>query len=102
MSASFTPGPWAYVDATKEASMQFSPSCVIRGDGKQIAAFSWNDNSPHFPTKDESQANARLIAAAPDLLEALQLADATLRGAHMNRNVVERKVSAALAKAEGE
>ncbi len=28
--------------------------------------------------------------------EALELADATLRGANMNRNVVERKVSAAL------
>lgn len=34
-----------------------------------------------------------------DLREALELADATLRGANMDRALVERKVSAALAKA---
>jgi hypothetical protein len=33
------------------------------------------------------------------LREALELADATLRGANMDRSVVERKISAALAKA---
>lgn len=36
------------------------------------------------------------------LVEALELADATLRGANMNRNVVERKVAAALAQARAE
>lgn len=35
-----------------------------------------------------------------DLREALELADATLRGANMNRELVERKVAAALAKAK--
>lgn len=34
-----------------------------------------------------------------DLREALELADATLRGANMDRGLVERKISAALAKA---
>lgn len=34
-----------------------------------------------------------------DLREALELADATLRGANMDRAYVERKVAAALAKA---
>lgn len=42
------------------------------------------------------------IAAAPDLLEALELADAMLSGANMNASVVERKVRAAIAKARGE
>jgi hypothetical protein len=42
------------------------------------------------------------LSAAPDLLDALELADATLRGANMNREVVERKVRAAIAKARGE
>lgn len=51
---------------------------------------------------DYSETNARLIAAAPDLLEALQLADAMLSGANMNAVTVERKVRAAIAKATGE
>ena len=72
MIAKHTPGPWKFIDATKVAGMQFAQKCVIKAGGKQIADFSWNDSSPWFPTKGESQANARLIAASPDLLEALQ------------------------------
>lgn len=67
-----TPGPWAYIDATQVAAMGFAPKCVIKAGDKQIASFSWHTDSPWFPTKAESQANARLIAAAPDLLEALK------------------------------
>lgn len=67
-----TPGPWAFIDATKVAGMQFAPKCVIKAGGKQIADFSWNDNSPWFPTKEESQANAVLISSAPDLIDALR------------------------------
>lgn len=59
-----TPVPWKYIDATKEASMQYAKTCVIRNRDKQIATFSWNDKSPHFPTKEESQSNARLIVEA--------------------------------------
>lgn len=51
---------------------------------------------------DEDEANASLIAAAPELLEALQLADAILSGANMNVSVVEKKVKSAIAKATGE
>lgn len=67
-----TPGNWKYIDATKVASMQYAPACVIKCGDKQIARFSWNNDSPWFPDKGESQANARLIAAAPELLEALK------------------------------
>ena len=42
-----------------------------------------------------------LNPAAPALLEALELADAALRGANMNMAVVERKVAAAIAQARG-
>lgn len=67
----FTPGPWKFIDATKVASMQYSPKCVIKSGNKLIASFSWNDLSPFFPAKGESQANAHLISAAPDMYEAL-------------------------------
>ena len=40
--------------------------------------------------------NTRAPADLRSALEALELADATLRGANMNRNVVERKVVAAI------
>jgi hypothetical protein len=68
-----TPGPWKFIDASKVASYQYKSLCVIEAGNKQVASFSWNDNSPWFPTRIESQANARLIAAAPDLLAALKM-----------------------------
>ena len=44
--------------------MRYKPLCVIQSGEKQIANFSWNDNSPWFPTKLESQANAAFIVKA--------------------------------------
>lgn len=52
----FTPGPW-------ELNLADDHSYILRG-GKTIACVdTWMD--------DEQEANANLIAAAPDLLEAL-------------------------------
>ena len=74
MSASLKPtaGPWEFIDSTKQARYRYAPTCVIKSGKVQIAEFSWNDNSDYFPSKEESQANALLIAAAPSLLEALR------------------------------
>jgi chromosome segregation ATPase len=44
---------------------------------------------------------AELEAKLAKLVEALQLADATLSGANMNMKVVERKVKAAIAELKG-
>ncbi len=62
-----TPGPWRYIDATKSAGHRFAPLCIIQAGDRRVAQFSWNDRSPFFPTKAASQANAALIAAAPEL-----------------------------------
>ena len=43
-----------------------------------------------------------LKAQRDELLEALELADALLSGANMNKNVVEKKVKTTIAKAKGE
>lgn len=107
VEAKFTQGPWKFIDATKIASMQFRPLCIIRGDGRQVASFSWNDSSPYWPTKAESQANAHLIAAAPEMYEALNdLAGCVEYHAKRGESVPldnEHLISArtALAKAEG-
>lgn len=47
------------------------------------------------------KSRARVTEAAPELFEALVLADALLSGANMNRRIVQKKVHAALAKARG-
>jgi hypothetical protein len=59
----YTPGPWKRADLLVYAlnqggSNQFSAQ--VQGDGR------------HGAKLDELRANARLVAAAPDLLEALQ------------------------------
>jgi hypothetical protein len=72
--SSYTPGPW-YV----EAVMGDDPHeiCIDsregRGTPEVIASVVWDDEDPH-PVLGlaEANANARLIAAAPDLLQALK------------------------------
>jgi hypothetical protein len=50
---------------------------------------------------DESQANARLIAAAPELLAELRAARTRLFGHGPSTDPLYRTISAAIAKAEG-
>jgi hypothetical protein len=58
----FTPGPWS-TDLKIDCG---SPHSEILGADGEIVAALW-------PPSLRDQANARLIAAAPELLEALQL-----------------------------
>jgi hypothetical protein len=68
-AVSFTPGPWLI---SKE-----SPRIVVQGDFRGeptntlIGSACGYPDSGFFPNEDEGAANARLIAAAPELLEAL-------------------------------
>jgi hypothetical protein len=78
--------------------MQYAPKCVIQAGGKEVASFSWNDKSPYFPTKAESQANARLIAVAPELL-ALMTELIDIEGPQPGHIEWANKVKAAIAKA---
>jgi len=91
-----TPGPW-------ETATEHRKDLGV--DHIWIAPASWLPRVARvvvYPeVAEEERANARLIAAAPDLLEALQMADAALSGANMDMKVVERKARAAIAKALG-
>lgn len=81
-----TPGPWS---RDKNDSL-CSP------DGRQV--YVWNSGLGNSYRSDETDANARLIAAAPELLEALE---AMLPGAEA-MGWETSKARAAIAKARGE
>lgn len=91
-----TLGPWEWSNQYKSSDNSDTWS-LIGADGYGILSCDGEANSPQSCNK----ADAQLIAAAPELLEALKLADAALEGANMNMDVVKRKVKAAIAKAEG-
>ena len=64
MKAEHTPGPWrvAYLDCNRQS--------VVMGEHIEIATC-WHHSVGSI--EKEMHANARLIAAAPDLLEALRV-----------------------------
>lgn len=84
MSEAFTPGPWVGRDsagrflldqpwsAEHETSDDFM-SAPIHANGKVIALLVRDNARSPYVDYSEIDANARLIAAAPDLLEALVL-----------------------------
>lgn len=86
--ADHTPGPWI---VSGWSVLEANADTVI------CNVLPWD-----YGSSPVDHANAHLLAAAPELLEALKLADAALSGSNMNMEVVQRKVQAAIAKATGE
>ena len=90
MSAKHTPGPWRF-----DGDWWRRPT--IYGGKVEVATI----NKAWFPERDgrggEQEANALLIAAAPELLEALELV-VTRCGPHSTDGAIAR---AAIAKARG-
>jgi len=56
-----TPGPWEIWDRDKK-------SPIINGQGDQVCIVSFTETRGMIVKPERSMANARLIAAAPDLL----------------------------------
>ena len=87
----YTPAPWA-VDGTIAAE-----NLDVISKGGRVAMLDCDDIDA-----DTLEANARLIAAAPDLLEALQVAESELRYHAATRNSEALEiVRAAIQKATG-
>ncbi len=86
-----TKGPWTASGFDEEYTDQIN----IKGDGFYVAAAIWMGNP------GEQEANARLIAAAPELLEALE---AVLQQVDDDSSYEEMRadIRAAIAKATGE
>ena len=93
MSAQHTPAPWFTDpnDATKVLKQFRSPK--VRNETIAATNRTWM-------TESEKIGNARLIAAAPDLLEALQRA-VDLLARYPKHDEAWRQARAAIAKVEG-
>ena len=71
MSAQHTPGPW-YIDRYHNQVL------IVDASGNQVANCAparWTNRDEQVPL---AEANARLIAAAPDLLDALKMSESAV------------------------
>lgn len=100
MSAAHTPGPWAY-QIEENAHDDMRHGVIAKCNDLWIAACYRSGTTPDndkSPKADaEAEANARLIAATPDLLEALQAVAVGYR----DHDIWLGQVRAAIAKATG-
>lgn len=97
MTTPHTPGPWRL-----RYGKLFEYDYLLKA-GKDTPIAYWSNFK--IRTKKESKANARLIAAAPELLEALQNAQMALAGFVDRSGIVQNaldKASAAIAKSTGQ
>ena len=102
MSAKPTPGPWTLTTVPTSIGIchKIGPFPDMRGDGKPTHACIYVDGVYRAEHKPTLLANARLIAAAPELLEALKRAHACATLAD-DGTCLGCFVSHAIAKAEG-
>lgn len=70
-----TPGPWNVESVHSEALHEICMTNPPPGEGDPVvlASVSYDEDRGTCPTLQEANANARLMAAAPDLLEACKL-----------------------------
>ena len=102
MEQKHTPGPWIY-------GPEVGPDCtrIDAENGLVIAAVrsreitSWEQSRPIYSWSEEGAANARLIAAAPELLDALQEIVEAQKGGYLGWSHIDA-ASAAIAKATGQ
>lgn len=90
-----TPGPW-------HVSEEWDGTSIKAGQFHVTHTIQWCGWHPEEEDKAVTQANARLIAAAPELLEALVDLERTAGLPAMMDDPVRVKARAAIAKATGE
>lgn len=110
MSAhAFTPGPWCLGNGGEPHGAEFEvragEDAVLYITGVQWASLEYEEG--YLPPFAQAEANAHLIAAAPELYEALELlsvfADATIKRLKLrDTNGLIEACSSALAKARGD
>ena len=96
-----TPGPWQLGEFDETGGYDcMTGSYAVTRDGRELAEVDQTHygqaNCDWDYRSDEAEANARLIAAAPELLEALQFVPMSELD-----NLTRAKIDAAIAKATG-
>lgn len=109
MNDKHTPGPWRpnglMVEVANGMALQVAAVRSCQSDDVTVAVYAPAiGNAPR--TMEQARANARLISAAPDMLEALRMARAAIDSyQRMDGQVCEtaatRAIDAAIAKATG-
>lgn len=107
MNAKHTPGPWVAIrhDGFCDTEWRIKPAPPIKGSTVGFAPHAVVKGDVRIVNETEKQANARLIAAAPELLEALiDLCNSNDEVAHpqWKGSPDEIAARAAIAKARGE
>ena len=97
MSAQHTPGPWTVQtpEKRKNGYENWNTYCVRSSRNVHLATVGHVDRFH----EDDHEANARLIAAAPELLAALEL---IYSNAAESPEWIRDRISLAIAKAKGE
>jgi hypothetical protein len=96
-----TPGPWEVVDLPHGIVVRTESPKKTRFGASRYAAIGGFDRAEPDQFA-EAMANARLIASAPDMLEALETIVATERDRHGYHPAWTDQARAAIAKARGE
>ncbi len=95
MTTKHTPGPWTSDEHEHDEPYQ---PIRIRAAGRTLCKI-WLDDAPVHDFNAEQRANARLIAAAPEMLNALHKAEQQLDYGQFD--AAQDVLRAAIAKAEG-
>lgn len=96
MKAKHTPGPWVFID--DPSGIKTALELIVHPDADDAGGDSILYHGADWPV---SEANARLIAAAPDLLLALQMMERFVGGPRMPKYLQDpyRMAVAAIKKA---
>ena len=96
MTAKFTPGPWILEDLFIY-KLHEQTGASGRPFITNVFSVAVQGNGTHGAQRDELEANARLIAAAPDMYETLQ----SIAGSEVVPPAFRQIAQQAIAKAEG-
>src|SRR5690349_6978861 len=96
-----TPGPWTAERVLIKTSAYNEVGYVCHGSTVVAQTWTPGNGAPHHAQVEETLANARLIAAAPEMLEALKYVSTQCDMLEMNDAPWMKDVLAAIAKAEG-